>query len=104
MIKWNDRTIGIARLVIGGVSIVIGVAALVLAYLVLPSVTQNHHFCYRSPSRNGTKLHPARFSIRRPSFSASSVPASSQEPIARRSEQNLRLTRLSVSAMRTTPK
>jgi hypothetical protein len=45
-IKWNDRTIGIAGLVAGAISIVLGVAALVLAYLVLPWVTQNDHFCY----------------------------------------------------------
>jgi hypothetical protein len=46
VIKWDDRTVGITSLVISGVSIVIGAAALVLAYLVLPSITQNDHFCY----------------------------------------------------------
>jgi hypothetical protein len=57
-IKWNDRTIGVAGLVIGGVSIAIGVAALVLAYLVLPSVTQNDHFCYRLAVRKWDEAAP----------------------------------------------
>jgi hypothetical protein len=54
----------------------------------------------RCPDFTCPRSRASRFSIRRPSFSALSVPASSQEPIARRDEQNLRLPHLSVSAMR----
>ncbi len=59
-IKWNDRTIGIAGLVIGGVSAVVGAAALALAYFVLPSVTQNDHFCYRLTFREYDEFAPRK--------------------------------------------